>query len=85
MAMTPEDVEHLAREANAEAMATQSLLVGLMLALQKAQTPPEVLETAFEFAANSATASAMAGQGTRVLDIIDQLQHIVVPAGRRGA
>ena len=69
-------------EVNSEAMATQALLVGLMLALKAEKVSPQTLETAFEFAAMSATAHAMTKEGresVRTLQIIDDLKEIVLP------
>lgn len=69
-------------ELRASSMATQSLLMGLILALKSRDTPVEVFNSAFDFATEVATQSAMQGQSARTLAILSQLQELFAADGQ---
>ncbi len=70
-------------DAHAQYSALEAIVVGLMLALQKHGTPPEVFEEAFDYAADVHIANANrhpgATQTTKSLQIVEDLRKAIIP------
>jgi hypothetical protein len=71
--------------AHAEAIAAQTLLVGLMIQLRNTGFPEERIKRVFDYGADVATTSSYqlgdrdGGYSVRVLEVVERLRKAIIP------